>query len=149
MRYLATLLFLLAMSPLVQAQTSWDALRPWTIVYANAAFIQQGKDLPNVLSNDFGSTVTVRAIACFAQGGTVTINPTLTGRSATSILQRPLVCPNNAWASGAVNGAPSVRPFATNGATCPTPPCTIDANIESVTGAPTYLLYKVIVRRLS
>ena len=143
------LLSLYVLSSLAHAQMS--DTRSVMISYTSVESIKSGLDLPSVVANDFTTTVNVRSVACYTRGGTVTINPVLTGKSATSVLQRPLVCTPDVWTSGALQTIPTpqLRTFATNGSTCSSTssPCTMDVNVESFTGAPTYLLIKVVLRR--
>lgn len=119
------------------------------IPYTSVESIKSGLDLPSVVANDFTTTVSVRSVACMTRGGTVTINPVLTGKGATSVLKQPLVCSPDVWTAGALNGTPQLRTFATNGITCTSTssPCTMDVNVETYTDAPYYLLIKVVLRR--
>lgn len=90
-------------------------------------------DQPGSCGNVSGRDATITAVACYADAGSPTILPTLTGGGA--ILTGAFQCGNGQWAAGAILGTPTVRSFAANGATCSTPPCDIAANVTDTTTA--------------
>ena len=73
--------------------------------------------------NATGATLTITAIRCLARGGstTTTMTPILTGGSSTSIVSGAITCGNASFATGSLNGTPTL----TSGST-------IDANITAV-----------------
>lgn len=100
-------------------------------------------DTPAACGNDFGVDYTITAVACYADAGTPTVTPILTGGSGTSILTGALTCGTASWAAGTVNGTPTVHTFSANGATCASPPCTIDANITTAGGTAKYIILRI------
>jgi hypothetical protein len=97
-------------------------------------------DTPVVCANVTGSDVTVTAVACYADAGTPTVTPILTGGGGTSILTGALTCGTASWAAGTINGTPTIHSFSANGATCSSTPCTLDANITSAGGTAKYIV---------
>ena len=95
--------------------------------------INAASDQPGACGNVSGHDATITAVACYADAGSPTVTPTLTGGGA--ILTGALTCGNGTWAAGAISGTPTVRSFAANGATCSTPPCDIAANVTDTTTA--------------
>jgi hypothetical protein len=93
--------------------------------------------------NDTGVDETVTAVACYADAGTPTVNPILTGGAATSILSGALTCGTASWAAGTVNGSPVLHTFSGTGATCAATPCTLDGNIATAGGTAKYLVMKI------
>lgn len=101
-------------------------------------------DKPSVCDNDTGTDQTIIAVACRANTGSPTVNPILTGGSSTSILSSTLTCGSGTWAAGTINGTPVLHSFSSNGATCSSTPCTLDANIVSAGGAATMIAIKIV-----
>ena len=132
----------------IRAQPATDerSLHKWSMLYPNSAVLRGETDLPAVFSNDLTTQIDIRSVACYVVGGTVTVLPVLTGRAATSLLKQPLVCQPNIWSAGVLNGTPLLRSFASNGVTCPVIPCTMDLNIETITGTPSYMIVKIVGR---
>ncbi len=59
--------------------------------------------------NDFGATVTVLAVRCLADAGTTTtVTPIKHGGSSTSLLTGALTCGNGTFATGTLNGTPTI-----------------------------------------
>jgi hypothetical protein len=102
--------------------------------------LADGNDTPVVCANLTGSDVTVTAVACYADAGTPTVTPILTGGGGTSILTGALTCGTASWAAGTINGTPTIHSFSANGATCSSTPCTLDANITTAGGTAKYIV---------
>lgn len=99
-------------------------------------------DSPAQCGNDFGADITITAVACWADAGSPTVTPILTGGSSTSILTGALTCGTAGWAAGSVNGTPTIHAFSSNGATCSSTPCTLDSNITTAGGTAKYVVVK-------
>lgn len=99
-------------------------------------------DAPAVCGNDFGTNWTILSVDCWADAGSPTVQPILTGGSATSILTGVLTCGTASWAAGSVNGSPVVHSFSGTGATCSVTPCTLDADIVSAGGTAKYIIMR-------
>jgi hypothetical protein len=95
--------------------------------------INAGSDQPGACGNVSGHDATIAGVACYADAGSPTVTPTLTG--GTAILTGALTCGNASWAAGTLSGTPTLKTFSTNGATCTTPPCDIAANLTDTTTA--------------
>lgn len=74
--------------------------------------------------NDFGVTTTITAVRCYADAGSPTIRPKITGGTSTSILSGDLTCGTASWANGTLNGTPTRSSAGT-----------IDANVVSASTA--------------
>jgi hypothetical protein len=90
-------------------------------------------DTPAVCANVSGSSQTITAIACYANAGSPTVNPIITGGGGTSLLSAPLTCGTGSYASGTLSGTPSLS----NGAT-------IDANIATAGGVAKYIVIRIV-----
>lgn len=102
-------------------------------------------DSPVACPNDLGVDWTITTVACYADAGSPTVTPILTGGSATSVLTGALTCGTAAWAAGTVQGtAPVVHSFSGAGATCSSTPCSIDVNITTAGGTAKYLVVKIV-----
>lgn len=95
--------------------------------------INAGSDQPGACGNISGHDATITAVACYADAGSPTVTPTLTGGGA--ILTGALTCGNGAWLPGSISGTPTLKTFSANGATCSTPPCDLAANVTDTTTA--------------
>ena len=93
--------------------------------------------------NIFGKDWKITAVACYANAGSPTVTPILTGGSATSILTGACTCGTGAWAACAVNGSPLVHTFSGTGATCSSTPCDVAANITTAGGTAKFLQIKI------
>jgi hypothetical protein len=100
-------------------------------------------DSPVACPNDTGSDWTITSVGCWADAGTPTVTPILTGGSGTSVLTGALTCGTASWAAGTVNGSPVVHSFS-GGATCSSTPCSIDANITTAGGTAKYVVVKIV-----
>lgn len=90
-------------------------------------------DTPAVCANVSGSSQTITAIACYANAGTPTVNPIITGGGGTSLLSAPLTCGTGSYATGTLSGTPTLA----NGST-------IDANIASAGGVAKYIVIRIV-----
>ena len=111
--------------------------------------LEDGDDQPVACGNVSGVDATITAVACYADAGTPSIAPVLSGGSSTSILSSgspagTLPCGTAQWASGTVQTtpAPVVHSFSANGSTCALTPCTLDANIYAAGGVAKYVIVR-------
>jgi hypothetical protein len=95
-------------------------------------------DTPVVCGNVTGSDVTITAVACYADAGSPTVTPILTGGGA--IVTGAITCGTASWAAGTISGTPTIHSFSANGATCSSTPCTLDANITAAGGTAKYIV---------
>jgi len=109
--------------------------------------LQTTNSAPAQCGNDFGTDETVIAVSVYvdANTGATAVNPILTGGSGTSILTGAITTSAGAWVAGTVNGSPVLHSFSGNGATCPSTPCTLDANISGVDGTTRFMIMKIDV----
>ncbi len=100
---------------------------------AGSAALANDNDTPDVCANDTGATLTITAVHCFADAGSPTVTPIITGGGATSILTGALTCDQTqGGAAGTLNGTPTE----TNGQT-------IDGNITAAGGTAKYLVIRI------
>jgi len=112
---------------------------------ATSSALADDNDSPVACSNDYGGDWTITTVACWADAGSPTVTPILTGGSATSILTGALTCGTAAWAAGTVQSSPPVvHSFSGTGATCSSTPCTIDVNITTAGGVAKYIVIKIV-----
>ena len=99
--------------------------------------LQDGYDQPASCGNITGFDATITAVACYADAGSPTVTPILTGGSATSIVTGAITCGNGTWAAGTVQSSPVpvLKTFSANGATCSSTPCDLAANITAANTA--------------
>lgn len=109
---------------------------------AASPVLANDNDSPAQCGNDFGADLTIVAVAGYADGGSPTVTPILTGGSGTSIVTGAITLSGAAWTAGTVNGTPVIHAFASNGATCPSTPCTLDSNITTAGGVAKYIVMK-------
>lgn len=109
---------------------------------ATSPVLANDNDSPVACVNNWGVDWTITAVGCWADAGSPTVTPILTGGAATSILTGALTCGTAAWAAGTVNGSPVVKSF-TGGATCSSTPCTVDVNITTAGGTAKYIVVKI------
>jgi hypothetical protein len=110
---------------------------------AGSPVLADDNDAPATCGNVQGADLTITAVACWADAGSPTVTPILTGGAATSILTGALTCGTGAWATGTVNGTPVQHSFAADGATCSSTPCTLNANITTAGGTAKYLIVRI------
>jgi hypothetical protein len=110
-----------------------------------SAVLADGDDSPVTCGNVTGADATITAVACYADAGTPSVNPILSGGSSTSILASPLTCGTAAWAAGTVSGAPILHSFASNGATCSVTPCSLNSNINQAGGTAKYVIVRFTI----
>lgn len=109
---------------------------------AASSALADDNDSPVACANDIGSDWTIDRVGCWANAGSPTITPILTGGTATSILTGALTCGTAAWAAGTVNGSPVIHSFSA-GATCSSTPCTADVNITTAGGTAKYIAVRI------
>jgi hypothetical protein len=100
-------------------------------------------DSPVACGNSYGADWTITSVACWANGGSPTVTPILTGGGATTVLTGALTCGTGSWAAGTLNGTPVVHTFSADGATCASTPCTMDVNITTAGGTAKYLVVRI------
>lgn len=141
-----------AQSRKIQAANLLKRLHPCEIVLGNpnpnANVLQDGDDAPAVCANVTGADQTITAVACRADTANVSVYPVLTGGTTTSIVTVPFNCGNGTWAPGTINGTPTIKSFAANGATCATTPCTLDAVINTAGGTARYAIIRFTISGL-
>ena len=101
-------------------------------------------DSPVACVNEYTTDWTITTVACWANAGSPTVTPILTGGSGTSILSGALTCGTAAWASAAVNGTPVIKTFSGTGSTCSSTPCSADINITTAGGTAKYIVVKIV-----
>lgn len=99
---------------------------------AASSVLANDNDTPAVCSNKTGSTMTITAVECYADAGSPTVTPIITGGSSTSILSSALTCGTGSFASGTLNGTPTE-----------TTSQTIDANITVAGGVAKYIVVRI------
>lgn len=110
---------------------------------AASPVLANDNDSPVACSNDFGADWTITMVACWADAGSPTVTPILTGGASTSILTGALTCGTASWAAGTLNGSPVVKTFSGGGATCSSTPCSADVNITTAGGVAKYVVVKI------
>jgi len=106
---------------------------------AASPVLADDNDTPAACGNMTGADVVISAVGCWADAGSPTVTPILTGGTSTSILTGALTCGTASWAAGTVNGTPTLKTF-TGAATCSSTPCTINANITTAGGTAKYIM---------
>ena len=114
---------------------------------SSAPVLADGDDQPVACGNISGGDATITAVACYADAGSPTVTPILTGGSSTSILTGALTCGTASWAAGTVQSSPApvLHSFSSNGATCSSTPCTLDANLTSAGGTARYAVVRFTI----
>jgi hypothetical protein len=99
--------------------------------------LTDGDDATAICGNVSGADESITAVACYADAGSPTVTPILTGGSATSIVTGAITCGNGSWAAGTVQSSPApvLKTFSANGATCSSTPCDLAANITAANTA--------------
>jgi len=98
---------------------------------AGSPFLASDNNSPSVCGNKSGQTMTVTAVECFANAGAPTVLPIITSGSSTSLLTGALTCGTNSFASGTLNGTPTLINNAS-----------IDANFATVDGTAKYVVMR-------
>lgn len=112
---------------------------------AGSTALANDNDAPVACPNDFGSDWTITTVSCYADAGTPTVTPILTGGTGTSILTGALTCGTASWAAGTVQSTPPVvHTFSGTGATCSSTPCSADVNITAAGGTAKYIIVKIV-----
>jgi len=81
-------------------------------------------------------TETVTGVVCWANAGSPTVTPILTGGSATSILSGALTCGTGSFAAGSLNGTPTLAAGAS-----------IDDNLTAAGGTATNVRIAITLTR--
>jgi hypothetical protein len=112
---------------------------------AASPLLADDNDSPGACVNEYGADWTITTVACYANAGSPTVTPILTGDgTGTSILTGALTCGTAAWAPGTVQGTPPVvHSFSGTGATCSVTPCSIDVNLTTADGVAKYVVVKI------
>ncbi len=98
--------------------------------------LQDTDDEPASCFNDSGVQETITAVRCWANSGSPTVTPIITGGATNSILTGALTCGTAVWQSGALNGTPTLD----NGGT-------IDANTSAAGGVATNIRLVITLTR--
>lgn len=99
---------------------------------AASSVLTNDNDEPAVCVNSASSTLSITAVKCFADAGSPTVNPIITGGSSTSILSSALTCGTGSYATGTLNGSPTQ-----------TTAQTIDGNITVAGGTAKYIVIRI------
>jgi hypothetical protein len=99
---------------------------------AASPVLADDNDSPSVCGNKTGATLTITAVECFANAGSPTVTPIITGGGATSILTGALSCGTGSFATGTLNGTPTQ----TTGQS-------IDGNITTAGGTAKYIVIRI------
>jgi len=124
----------------------YTCLIPFGSARSDAAPLVDDDDELDTCPNDTGKDMVITAVACLADAGAPTINPILKGGTATSILSSVCTCgTGTTWGVCVVNGTPLLHSFSGSGnATCGSPPCTLDGNIQAAGGTAKRLKIKIV-----
>jgi hypothetical protein len=120
----------LLLDGLAGAQTAddIDVKRPCTFMFS----VPQGTtQLRGMCPNHYGGPWEIKAVACDATVGGVTVLPKLTRGAADSVLAVPLTCGTNEPAGAEAKGTPRLNVRAANGASCTKVPCDLDMTITA------------------
>ncbi len=99
---------------------------------AASSALADDNDTPSVCVNDTTATMTITAVKCYANAGSPTVTPIITGGGATSILSGALTCGTGSYATGSLNGTPTE-----------TAGQTIDGNITTAGGTAKYIVIRI------
>lgn len=102
---------------------------------AATPILADDNDAPASCVNVSGVTQTITEIACYANTGSPTVRPIITGSSATSLLATDLTCGSGTYATGTLSGTPTMATGST-----------IDANIASAGGVAKYIVIRITRR---
>lgn len=100
---------------------------------AATPILADDNDAPALCANVSGGTQTITSIACWANTGSPTVRPIITGGAANSLLSGDLTCGTQNYLPGTLNGTPTLA----NGQT-------IDANIASAGGVAKYIVIRIV-----
>lgn len=110
------------------------------------AVLADGDDAPAVCGNVSGADQIITAVACRADAASTSVLPVLTGGG--TILSGAIDCGNGTWVAGTVSGTPTLKTFSSNGATCSSTPCTLDAVIATAGGSARYAIIRFTISGL-
>ena len=102
-----------------------------------------GNDSPTVWTNLYHRPLKFLAMTCKVDAGTLTIQPIITGQSATSIVTGPCTCGVGAFGTPcALTGQPMLQPATNAGQSCPAGAglCSLDFNIQTTDGTAKVLI---------
>ena len=100
---------------------------------AASPVLADDNDSPNFCKNKTGVTMTITSVSCYADAGSPTVTPIITGGGSTSILSGALTCSQTAGgAAGTLNGTPTL-----------TSNTTIDGNITTAGGTAKYIVITI------
>ncbi len=99
----------------------------------SSGVLQDIDDEPVSCYNGTGAPLTISEVRCWANDGSPTVLPIVTGGAANSILSGALTCGTGTWATGTLNGTPALASGST-----------IDANIGTAGGVATSI--RLIIR---
>jgi hypothetical protein len=112
---------------------------------AASSVLADDNDSPRACDNDSGVDWIITGVACYADAGSPTVTPILTGGTGTSLITGALTCGTGVWAAGTLATTPTVHTFSGSGsATCSSTPCSIDVSITTAGGAAKYLIVKIV-----
>jgi hypothetical protein len=111
---------------------------------AASTALADDNDSPVACGNSWGTDWTITSVSVWANAGSPTLTPILTGGAATSVLTGAVTAGTGSWAAGTVNGSPVVHSFSANGATCSVTPCTVDVNITTAGGVAKYIVVRIV-----
>jgi len=122
-------------------------LRPFSLFVgdpeASSPPLLDGNDSPTVWTNMYRRPLKILALSCRVDAGTLTIQPILTGQSATSVVTGACTCGTTTFATCALaTPLPILQPVTPGsaGATCPVQPCSLDFNIALAGGTAKMLI---------
>lgn len=92
--------------------------------------LTNGNDTPGVCANKTGTAMTITAVECYADAGSPTVTPIITGGG--TILTGALTCGTGSFAAGTLSGTPTQ---ANNGS--------IDANMTVAGGTARYVVIRI------
>lgn len=110
------------------------------------AVLADGDDAPAVCGNVSGGDEIITAVACRADAAGASVLPVLTGGG--TIVSGAISCGDGTWAAGTVSGTPTIKTFSSNGATCSSTPCTLDAAIDTAGGSARYAIIRFTISGL-
>lgn len=124
-------------------------LRPFSLTIgdpgAASPVLASDNDSPVVWTNMFGRPAKIVGLACRGNAGATTILPITEGGSGTSILSSSCTCGSGTFTICTLNGTPTINPTTrgTGGATCPSAPCRVSANLDVADGTTKQIVINV------
>jgi hypothetical protein len=123
-------LALLLSAGLAGAQTAddIDVKRPCTFMFSVPSGTTQ---LRGMCPNHYGGPWEIKAVACDATAGGITVLPKLSKGANDSVLAKELTCGTNEPAGSEAKGTPRLNVRTVNGATCSKVPCDLELTIKA------------------